>query len=485
MAQYPMNMGLAESEGGTAAGAIVPLSLDAEVRFSRAAAAARPPLMPLAQGKVQYDQLLKQGTRADKVVHATYDALVPVAISHEDERRDLPDPEEVARVKEETAKALGTLVESKLSAALPTHVAKHNAEATFVRYTPANQRAEDNAGAKQRIIRMVEEQKDPMEPPKFKTNKKIPRGPPSPPAPVLHSPPRKVTVQEQEDWKIPPCVSSWKNIKGYTIPLDKRLAADGRGLQDVHINDNFAKFSESLFIAERDSRTAIELRQSIQKKAASKEKDRREEELRLEAQKARDERAGIRPAAHEAAEVAERDKMRMDRSRDRERERRIAAAAPDKRNALARDKERDVSERIALGMPATNTEGGGFDSRLFNKSQGMDSGFKGDDAYDVYDKAFRGEQATSIYRPGKAKDQEYTEEDVDAIRNADRFHRPDKGFSGTEGAGPAKRDGPVQFEKAGDVLGLNSFLNAAKEGSKKRDGDASGGRDGKRSRGTD
>ena len=41
---------------------------------------------------------------------------------------------------------------------------------------------------------MVEAQKDPMEPPKFKTNKKIPRGPPSPPAPVLHSPTRKVTV---------------------------------------------------------------------------------------------------------------------------------------------------------------------------------------------------------------------------------------------------------------------------------------------------
>ena len=41
---------------------------------------------------------------------------------------------------------------------------------------------------------MVEAQKDPMEPPKFKTNTKIPRGPPSPPAPVLHSPTRKVCV---------------------------------------------------------------------------------------------------------------------------------------------------------------------------------------------------------------------------------------------------------------------------------------------------
>ena len=78
-----------------------------------------------------------------------------------------------------------------------------------------------------------------MEPPKHK-HTKIPRGPPSPPAPVLHSPPRKVTVHDQQSWKIPPCVSNWKNARGYTIPLDKRLAADGRGLQEQTVNNNFA-----------------------------------------------------------------------------------------------------------------------------------------------------------------------------------------------------------------------------------------------------
>jgi SNW domain-containing protein 1 len=47
----------------------------------------------------------------------------------------------------------------------------------------------------------------------FRINKKIPRGPPSPPAPVMHSPTRKVTVKEQKEWKIPPCISNWKNAK--------------------------------------------------------------------------------------------------------------------------------------------------------------------------------------------------------------------------------------------------------------------------------
>lgn len=75
-------------------------------------------------------------------------------------------------------------------------------------------------------------------------------------------------MKEQQEWKIPPCISNWKNPKvsrmqrvdwfivvafqGYTIPLDKRLAADGRGLQDHTINDNFAKLAQSLYTADRE-----------------------------------------------------------------------------------------------------------------------------------------------------------------------------------------------------------------------------------------
>merc|ERR1711911_170821 len=88
-------------------------------------------------------------------------------------------------------------------------------------------------------------------------NQKLPRGPPSPPSAVMHSPTRKVTVKEQQEWKIPPCISNWKNAKGYTIPLDKRLAADGRGLQQVHINEKFAKLAEALYIADRKAREQV------------------------------------------------------------------------------------------------------------------------------------------------------------------------------------------------------------------------------------
>ncbi len=46
----------------------------------------------------------------------------------------------------------------------------------------------------------------------------VPRGPGSPPVPVMHSPPRAVSVKDQQDWKIPPCISNWKNPKARALP---------------------------------------------------------------------------------------------------------------------------------------------------------------------------------------------------------------------------------------------------------------------------
>lgn len=52
-------------------------------------------------------------------------------------------------------------------------------------------------------------------------------------------------------------------MQGYTIPLDKRLAADGRGLQEVQINDQFAKLTEALYVAESKAREAVDMRQKV------------------------------------------------------------------------------------------------------------------------------------------------------------------------------------------------------------------------------
>lgn len=86
------------------------------------------------------------------------------------------------------------------------------------------------------------------------------------------------------------------SLLGYTVPLDKRLAADGRGLQQLHINENFAKLAEALYIADRKAREAVETRAQLEKKLAQKEKEAKEEHLRALAQRAREERAGIKTA---------------------------------------------------------------------------------------------------------------------------------------------------------------------------------------------
>lgn len=150
-------------------------------------------------------------------------------MTEEDRLMERPSDETIDETTERTRLALERITNGKIKAAQPKHVPKTNSDAQFIRYTPANQAEGER---KQRIIKMSTVQEDPLEPPKFK-HKKIPRAADEPPAPVLHSPPRAVTAQDQKDWMIPPCISNWKNNKGYTIPLDKRLAADGRGLQDV------------------------------------------------------------------------------------------------------------------------------------------------------------------------------------------------------------------------------------------------------------
>lgn len=150
-------------------------------------------------------------------------------MTDQDRAMERPDDESINETAERTRLALEKITQGKIKAAQPKHVAKSNSDSEYVRYTPANQSAGEG---KQRIIKMTTVQEDPLEPARFK-HKKIPRGADGPPPPVMHSPPRAATAQDQKDWMIPPCISNWKNNKGYTIPLDKRLAADGRGLQDV------------------------------------------------------------------------------------------------------------------------------------------------------------------------------------------------------------------------------------------------------------
>jgi len=329
-----------------------------------------------------------------------------------------------------------------------------------------------------------------MEPPKHKA-KKIPRGPPSPPPPVMHSPPRKLTAEDQEMWRIPPPISNWKNPKGFTIALDKRLASDGRGLKDVTINDKFASFSEALMSADRLAREEVKQRALMQQKLAEKEKLQKEEHLRALAQRAREDRAAIgsggrrmssrasgspdprrsrsqssvsSASANEEEEARkERDLARRERREENQRKLRQSRMGTERRmQQMAREQNRDISEKVALGLAKpTQSSEAMYDSRLFNRTSGFDTGFNEDQAYDK--PLFAAQDAiSSIYRPSTNQDDEGEDagETLDKIKRSGRFEvlgKAEKGFKGT--ADVEARSGPVQFEKdTDDPFNINGMI---------------------------
>ena len=469
VAQYPLDMG--RKGGGTSN--TLALQVD-------------------SQGKVKYDAIARRGHDEKRIVHASFKDLIPLrqqadagAIS-----LDRPSEEEVAEQTEKTKNALALLVSGAVAAQKPKNVQGITRnEPKYVRYTPANQMG-DTSKKNDRIMKIVERQQDPMEPPKFK-HKKIPRGPPSPPPPVMHSPPRKLTAEDQEAWKIPPPISNWKNPKGYTVPLDKRLAADGRGLQDVTINDKFAQFAEALFTADRHAREEVKQRTAMQQKLAEKERAEKEEHLRLLAQQAREERSNARrggrrassarssrsrsasyssrsrsPSSDEEA-IRERDMLRRERRQEYEKKMRQSRMGQERRiQLLAREQNRDISEKVALGLakPTQNADAM-YDARLFNQGAGFDAGFNEDQPYDK--PLFAAQEAIhSVYRPSMQHDDNddgegAAGEAVAQIQKANRFEvlgKAAKGFKGAESAEP--RSGPVVFEKDADPHGIDALFKS-------------------------
>jgi SNW domain-containing protein 1 len=438
------------------------------------------------EGKTKYDEIAKRGHGDSRIVQASFKDLIPLRQQADAGQLDL-------------ARPLMALVSGQTAAQRPKNVqGRKNDEPTFVRYTPTAQMGE--AQGKTRIFKIQQRQIDPLEPPKFK-HKRIPRGPPSPPPPVLHSPPRKLTAEDQEMWKIPPPISNWKNPKGYTVPLDKRLAADGRGLQDVTINDKFAQFGEALQAADRHAREEVKQRAVMQQRLAEKEKLQKEEHLRNLAKQAREERANVSrrrstsdsDTDSEEEAVRKRVAERKERKEDFQRELRQSRMGQERKiQMLAREQNRDISEKVALGLAKPTQSGESmYDSRLFNQSSGFNAGFNEDNHYDK--PLFAAQDAiSSIYRPSVQQDDGEDEgQTYDRITKSNKFETLGKAKAGFKGADLQEaRDGPVQFEKdTDDPFNINAMISEVrgekgdeKTGDKRHGVQESEGRSAKRAR---
>jgi hypothetical protein len=101
----------------------------------------------------------------------------------------------------------------------------------------------------------------------------------------------------------------------------------------------------------------------------------------------------------------EREKARAERRREAQRDMRQKNMGHERRvQMMAREQNRDVSEKVALGLakPTQNKEAM-YDSRLFNQSSGFAAGFNEDQPYDKPLFAER-DALNSIYRPNVGDD---------------------------------------------------------------------------------
>merc|ERR1719491_188509 len=434
-------------------------------------------------------------------MHSKHSDLVRKDHFTEDELAK-PSTESAKEEIEATRAALDKLINAKISAARPTHTDLRQHKPVTVRYQSGRTNASHASGASSRLIKIYEMPVDPLDPPKFR-HKKLPARPPSPPVPIMHSPPRQVTVEDQKNWKVPPCVSNWKNNKGFTLPLHQRLAADGRGLYNHVINDKFAKFSEALLIAERQARKEGEARAQMRLKVSKKEKEQKEGELAEMAKQAKEaaqftntygpptsekqrDTSSVYDAnaarEHNAKErsrkrgredgnenssdsdsdsssdesddggrdkaFAERERIRKERERERRREYRLDQRKGGNKES-ARQRERDISEKIALGQfRGKKSSESLYDNRLFNQSSGLNTGFAADDSYALYDKALFGHKARRLYRPTAMDDDVYGAPMDDALAEKSGRMRPSKGFDGAEANRNRGRNGKgFEFEK--------------------------------------
>ena len=187
MAQYPLGMGSTMSSSNALA-----VSVD-------------------GQGSVKWDAIARRGHNEKRIILASFKDLIPLRDRADsgDISLSRPSAAEIADSTEKTKLALEKLVSGAVASQKPKNIQGLNRnDPTYVRYTPANQKTTNT-----RIFKIVEKHKDPFEGPKFK-HKKIPRGPPSPPPPVMHSPTWKYTSDDQAAWKITHPISNCQHPRG-------------------------------------------------------------------------------------------------------------------------------------------------------------------------------------------------------------------------------------------------------------------------------
>ena len=293
--------------------------------------------------------------------------------------------------------------------------------------------------------------------------------------PVLQSPSKPLSLEEQKKWKIPPCVNMSNNPKGLVIPLDIRLANDGRNLREYKANKNFAKFADILALTEKNVRKEIEDRnkiaQSIQIAAAMK----KEQELKEAAKQARMERKSFNKNNNSSSiiytldnsdiinknrednyilnnkrkrSISSEEEEKERKERNELRELRKKEIEYERRQELIKKYEkegRDINDKILLGQNNMINNNNVIDSRLYELEGGIENPFDYNEDVQVYDKPLFNDKnkLSNIYKNFNSSGGENTKKLMGKI-----LSQKGKLFNTDLDAINSRKEGPVQFEKA-------------------------------------
>jgi SNW domain-containing protein 1 len=117
------------------------------------------------------------------------------------------------------------------------------------------------------------------------------------------------------------------------------------------------------------------------------------------------------------------------------------------------DTTRDISELMALGKHSTtNTSNNDLliDTRLYNNTSGLDTGFKFDDEYDLYDKPLFADRSQShiFKKVGNIGGEDNTEKVLDSKRIMEKIKMRGKMFEGAKEAEPSRnRSNKIEFTR--------------------------------------
>lgn len=385
-----------------------------------------------ANGNVQFDNIINQEIHLynntidkietnDRINNLRKKKILSSANDKEEKYNQplyKPDEDEENEIIENTRKNIENILNEKLNKKVT-----NNKEEKFYRYIPKNKL---NNRLEERIIKVVENSVDPLSVSKFR-HKKLPNVKNCPDYPILRSPNRKLNEEEEQEWKIPPCVSNWKNNKGYNIPLDKRIQSDNRKLNGVTINENFAHLSEYLYVAEKKAREEIRMRNHVLKQKKLKEKEEKEMALRKLALEARKEKG---------AEAQNGSSIVNERKREIEREYKLEKSLKKMKNYETKviDEQLALNKEIGKG---TNIH----DISLFNVGENQ-TNTQDDDQFQLYDTAlFDNKNNTHVYKFSTQR----------MKKNMQKLQTKEQ-------------NEPVKFVKeVSDPFGLDSLLSEAKK----------------------